>query len=81
MKGNTCQTCGAPIARHPCRRAGDQLRYCSLECSGRAKRLVAEDEICRILAARRIGLGLSVIARELHMSVASVQRGLRRAGV
>jgi hypothetical protein len=81
MKGNTCQVCGAPIARHPCRRAGDRLRFCSTRCARIGRRLVPEDEIVRVITARRIGLGWSVIARELHVSVASVQRGLRRAGV
>jgi Homeodomain-like domain-containing protein len=75
-----CQTCARPIARHPCKRTGDQLRYCGLACSGRAKRRVGEDEILRIVTARHCGITWPTIARELGCSVNTVQRAVRRAG-
>ena len=74
-----CQLCGSAIGRYPCKRRGDQLRYCSLMCSGRAKQRLDQDAISRIVAARASQAEWAEIARELHASVATLQRACRRA--
>ena len=57
-----CELCGSVIARQPYRRAGDQLKFCSLACNGRARRSVDQDAIRQIVAARVLQIEWTAIA-------------------
>ena len=74
-----CQLCGSAIGRYLCKRPGDTLQFRSLAGSGRSKRRISEDAIGRIVAARALQVEWVAIARELHASVATLQRACRRA--
>ena len=74
-----CDTCGRPIARHQCKRAGDASKFCSLACAGIGRRRLGEDEVLLIVTARRLGVTWPTIAAELGCSVSTLQRSLRRA--
>jgi hypothetical protein len=69
------------LARVPGLRRRVAQRYCSKPCSGRGHRRLGEDEVMRlaITTARRCGVEWSVIAAELAVSVATIQRTARRA--
>ena len=80
--GLSCQQCGAPIERSPCQRAHDRLRFCSPRCVHASRRLIAMDDVARIVGLRALRVAWAAIARELHVSsVATVQRACRRVGV
>ncbi len=79
----SCQFCARPITRHPYARPrrGDTLKFCSLRCAAIGRRLIGEDEIARIVAARRANVSWLAIGREIGACASTLQRALKRAGL